>query len=165
MFVEIIKHTPIWVWLLLAFLIQRGISNSQEKEVNILKSFPVPGIFILWGLYNIFTSFTYYYYALLVYVLFLCVGVYLGYKLYHKNHRFFVKNGVVFRSENYLPLVVILVNFLIKYALNIYMNIDSEAIHSLGFNILYTCISGTTVGLFFGGILNTYRYTTKVMGK
>lgn len=164
MMIEIIKHTPIYVWLLLAFLIQRGISTSQEREVAILKSFLVPCIFILWGLYTIVTSFAHVYASLFVYALFLCVGVFLGTKLYAKNYRFFLRNGAVIRAKNYVPLFIILVNFAIKYALNIYMAVNPEAVNQLNFNMLYTLISGTTVGLFFGGILVTYRYVTKQRG-
>ncbi|SDT53445.1 hypothetical protein SAMN05444162_4822 [Paenibacillaceae bacterium GAS479] len=164
MLIEIIKLTPLYVWVLLAFLIQRGISTSQEREVNIPKSFLVPGIFIFWGLYTILSNFAHPYYALLFYAVFLCIGVYLGSKMYQNNYRFLVKNGTLFRAKNYLPLFIILVNFVIKYSLNIYMYIDPEAVNRVSFNVLYTSISGTTVGLFFGGILVTYRYVTKQRG-
>ncbi|WP_245850729.1 hypothetical protein [Paenibacillus herberti] len=129
-----------------------------------MKSFLVPGIFILWGMYNILSQFAHPYYSLLVYAVFLCIGIYLGTKLYQNNYRFFVKNGAVYRAKNYLPFYIILVNFVIKYSLNIYMYTDPEAINRLSFNVLYTAISGTTVGLFFGGILITYRYVTNQRG-
>lgn len=157
MLIEIITRTPPYVWVLLAFLVLRGISVSKEGEVNIPKSLIVPGIFIVWGLYVIFTEFAHLYAAILVYALFVCVGTVFGYLLYRSQHRFFVRDGALFRARNYLPLYLILVNFLVKYALNIYLYMHPEAAGELAFNVLYTTISGTTVGLFFGGVLNSYQ--------
>ncbi|SDT44403.1 hypothetical protein SAMN05444162_4319 [Paenibacillaceae bacterium GAS479] len=164
MIYEILTHTPTYVWLLFAFLLYRGISGSQEREVNILMSLIVPGIFILWGMYNVFANFSFPLQAFIAYIVFAGLGTFLGYELYRRNYHFFLKNGVVFRAKNYLPLVVILINFVIKYALNIYMYMQSGAIHSLGFNVFYTIISGTTVGLFLGGILNTNQQKGKLLG-
>ncbi|MCM3748845.1 hypothetical protein M3223_15940 [Paenibacillus pasadenensis] len=163
--VKIIELTPIYVWLLLAFLVQRGISTSQEREVNILKSFLVPGVFIVWGLYNIVAKFAHPFSSILTYLVFLAIGVFLGTMLYQKTYRFFVRNGAVIRAKNYFPLFIILFNFLIKYSLNIYMYMDTDAVNRLSFNMLYTAISGTTVGLFFGGIVITYRYVTTQRGR
>ncbi|MEK4677359.1 MULTISPECIES: hypothetical protein [Bacillus] len=163
MIFEIVKHTPIWVWLLFYFLLSRGIAASQEREVNISQSLIVPGIFILWGIYNIFANFSFRFYAFLLYIIFLGIGTFLGYKLYSRKHRFFLKNGILFRSKNYLPLMVILINFIIKYALNTYMHINTDAIHSLDFIFLYTITSGTTAGLFCGGIINTHQQKKKLL--
>jgi len=165
MIFEIVQHTPIWVCLLFAFLLSRGISASQERKVDIPKSLIVPTIFILWGVYNIFANFSFRLYAFSIYIVCLGVGTFLGYKLYSRRHRLFLKNGVLFHTKNYIPLLVILINFIIKYTLNVYMYINADVVHSLNFIFLYTIASGITAGLFCGGIVNTYQQKTKLLGK
>lgn len=163
MLIEIVSHTPLYVWALLAFLVLRGIAVSKEGAVDIPKSLIVPGIFIVWGLYVMFWKFGHPYAAFLVYVVFIAVGTAFGYWLYRSQHRFFVRDGVLFRAANSLPLYLILGNFLVKYALNVYLYMHPEAAGELAFNALYTTISGTTVGLFFGGVWNSYQAKSKLM--
>ncbi|PEZ20590.1 hypothetical protein CN345_29525 [Bacillus thuringiensis] len=164
MIFKIVQHTPMWVWILFTFLFSRGISASQEREVNIPRSLIVPTIFIFWGVYNIFVNFSFQFYAFLSYMVCLGVGTFLGYKLYSKRHRFFLKNGALFRTKNYLPLIIILINFIVKYTLNTYMYINPDASHNLNFIFLYTMTSGSTAGLFCGGIVNTYQQKNKLLG-
>ncbi|TCM96411.1 hypothetical protein EV294_105278 [Paenibacillus sp. BK033] len=140
---------------------------SQEKEVssNLLKPLLVPGIFITWGLYTIFTAFSFINDAFIVYLICAVAGTFLGYQLYRRNHRFFVRNGALIREKNYLPLIIVLINFVIKYALNIYMHVDADAADTLSFNVLYTAISGISVGLLFGGIWNARQAWGKRTGR
>ena len=32
---QILSNTPVWVWVLLAFLVQRGVQASRDREVNL----------------------------------------------------------------------------------------------------------------------------------
>ncbi|WP_338049386.1 DUF6622 family protein [Photorhabdus heterorhabditis] len=49
----IIKDTPIWVWILFAFLIRRGISALYDREMRIDRLFLLPIVFLVWGIYNV----------------------------------------------------------------------------------------------------------------
>lgn len=151
----ILKNTPLMVWVLLFFLVKRGLAVSKEKKVDVKKSFIVPTVFIAWGLEKIINGFTYVEADLLTYALLLPVGILIGYLLYNKNQNFFLKDGELFKRKCYLPLIIILVNFLIKYVLNVFLAINQSLIMSFEFNIFYSMISGISVGLFFGGIINT----------
>ena len=48
--IGIIPHTPIWAWILLAYLIWQGIKAMQPRTGTIWRALIVPGIFIIWGL-------------------------------------------------------------------------------------------------------------------
>src|SRR5690348_2415988 len=46
---QILIHTPLWVWALLAFLIWQGIKGMRPRTVTIWRSLIVPAVFIVWG--------------------------------------------------------------------------------------------------------------------
>ncbi|MGG2093389.1 hypothetical protein AB1283_11845 [Bacillus sp. S13(2024)] len=159
---EVLMRTPLWVWILLYFLIRRGIAISQERQVNLSKMFLVPMIFMIWGFDKIITKFSYLGYCLISYTFFILPGILIGYLLYKKYQIFFKKETAMFRKKCYLPLIIILVNFFVKYLLNISLGISSSFYDNISFNIMYSAISGLSVGLFFGGILYTFYMQSKL---
>jgi hypothetical protein len=48
--VGIITHTPLWAWILLAYLVWQGIKAMQPRTSTIWRALIVPAIFIVWGL-------------------------------------------------------------------------------------------------------------------
>lgn len=48
--ITILSHTPIWVWVLLAFLISRGIMALRPREVSPSRILIIPVVFLVWGL-------------------------------------------------------------------------------------------------------------------
>src|ERR1043166_7818623 len=47
---QILTHTPIWAFVLLAYLIWVGIKAMRPRPVTIWRSLIVPAVFIVWGL-------------------------------------------------------------------------------------------------------------------
>lgn len=47
------SQTPTWVWLLLAFLITRGIAAMKPGETSLQKLAVVPVLFTVWGAWSI----------------------------------------------------------------------------------------------------------------
>ena len=48
--IGIITHTPVWVWILLAYLVWQGIKGMQPRTSTLWRALIVPAIFIVWGL-------------------------------------------------------------------------------------------------------------------
>ncbi|RFB28222.1 hypothetical protein [Brevibacillus sp. VP] len=159
---EVLMRTPFWVWILLFLLIKRGIAISQERPVNLSKMFIVPVIFMIWGFDKIITQFSHLGYCFISYTIFIFPGILIGYLMYKKYQIFFKKEALIFRKKCYLPLVIILVNFFAKYILNIALEISPSFYDNISFNIIYSAISGISVGLFFGGILYTFYIQSKL---
>ncbi|WMT41801.1 hypothetical protein RE628_04865 [Paenibacillus sp. D2_2] len=159
---EVFIRTPFWVWILLFILIKRGIAISQERPVNLSKMFLVPVIFMIWGLDKITTEFTHLGYCLISYVIFILPGILIGYLLYKKYQNFFKQGTVIFRKKCYLPLIIILINFFVKYLLNVALGISPFFYDDISFNIIYSAVCGLSVGLFFGGILYTLYIQSKL---
>ncbi|HCT25716.1 MAG TPA: DUF1453 domain-containing protein, partial [Stenotrophomonas sp.] len=50
---QLASQTPVWVWLLLAFLITRGIAAMKPGETSLQKLAIVPALFAAWGAWSI----------------------------------------------------------------------------------------------------------------
>lgn len=159
---EVLIRTPLWVWILLVILIKRGIAISQERPINLSKMFLVPVIFMMWGLEKIINKFSHLGYCLISYTIFILPGILIGYLLYKKYQIYFKQETVIFRKKCYLPLIIILINFFVKYLLNVTLEVSSSSYDDIAFNVMYSAISGLSVGLFFGGILYTFYMQSKL---
>ncbi|EKS8376096.1 TPA: hypothetical protein QC285_004706 [Bacillus cereus] len=159
---EVLIRTPLWVWILLFILIKRGIAISQERPINLSKMFLVPVIFMMWGLEKIINKFSHLGYCLISYTIFILPGILIGYLLYKKYQIYFKQDTVIFRKKCYLPLIIILINFFVKYLLNVTLEVSSSFYDDIAFNVMYSAISGLSVGLFFGGILYTFYMQSKL---
>ncbi|MEK3785429.1 DUF6622 family protein [Paenibacillus sp. FSL K6-1230] len=160
--VEVIRQTPLYIWFLLAFLIVRGLRSAKDGVLSIPKMVIVPVIFMLWGLETIFTRFEHLGVALVGYLFFAALGTLVGNALYAKYRTIYQKEQRFYRSGTYLPLIVILMNFVVKYALNVSVILDSSLYGNLVFTVLYCLFSGVSVGLFIGGIWNAYVCSSRL---
>jgi len=160
--VQILSHTPIWVWIVLIILIKRGIALQRDSPISLAKSFIMPAIFILWGLNTIATKFHYPLYLLMIYMLCLSLGACASLYIYRKK-RFYIQHTVVMQGGSKIPLFIMMINFCIKYCLNILLSTHPSLYSVFGFNIIYGIISGFTVGLFFGGIIKSAQAKERLL--
>lgn len=161
--VKIIESTPLYVWGFLIFLIHRGIKMSKEVPVDIKKSFTIPVIFIVWGIYSIYTEFPNIMVNFLFYFVFRIMGTYIGFKLYKKFRKIYFRNNILYKSSCTLPLFTMIINFLVKYILNVLIAVKPGIVQNSIFTVVYSSISGISTGLFFGNILFTYLGMKKLL--
>ncbi len=43
---QIVSHTPVYVWALLAFLVYRGVAATEDREVSLVKLFIIPVVML-----------------------------------------------------------------------------------------------------------------------
>lgn len=153
---EIISGTPFYVWILLIFLLKRGLNSAKDGEISFPKMFIVPLIFMVWGLEKLFTGFSYLNIAMILYIIFMCLGLLISYFLYSRYRKLYIKNNSLYKTGTYLPLIFIIVNFFVKYILNVALSINPSLYSTLYFSALYSLLCGFSVGLFIGGILQAY---------
>lgn len=154
---RIVSGTPFYVWIIFIFLITRGINASKDGELSFSKMFIMPFIFIVWGLEKLFTSFSYLGISMIAYTAFIGLGILVSYFLYSRYRKLYIKDSSVFRTGSYLPMTIMMTNFFVKYLLNVAMSVNPVLYNTLFFNILYSLLSGFSVGLFIGGILQAYN--------
>ncbi len=46
---EFFSHVPVWVWLLLAFLLRRGYAALYDRQMSTGRLFLLPVLFLIWG--------------------------------------------------------------------------------------------------------------------
>lgn len=153
---HVIEGTPIYVWILLAYLISRGLNAAKVKPLSLSKMLIMPAIFTVWGLDKMFLHFTNIGLDLSFYLMFAIIGTGVGYLLYSRTRKIFYENDTFYRSGSYVPLGIILTNFTIKYVLNVLMIINPALYASTQFCLIYSALSGFSVGLFIGGWLQAY---------
>ncbi len=153
---EVIKRTPFMVWAILAMLITRGLNATKDGEISFAKMLIMPLAFIIWGLEKLFSSFQYLNIALICYAFAAGIGSLAGYVLYTRFRGIYKKEGVFYRTGSYLPLVIILVNFFIKYILNVILAIWPNLHRNLDFNVIYSVVCGFSIGLFLGGFYQVF---------
>ena len=154
---QIVSGTPFYVWIIFIVLLKRGIKASKDGELSFSKMFIMPSIFIVWGLEKLFTGFSYLGTSMIYYTIFMCLGILMSYFLYSRYRTLYIKDGSLCRTGSYLPMAIMMTNFFVKYLLNVAMNVNPLLCNTLSFNILYALLSGFSVGLFIGGILQAYN--------
>lgn len=162
-FYLIIKGTPVFVWILLAYLVSRGLNASKTKPLNLLKMLIMPIVFMSWGLDKIFMHFSNLGLVFFFYALFGIIGTGVGYSLYRKVRKIFYENNTYYCTGSYLPLSIILTNFSIKYVLSVLLTIRPLLYTSTPFCLLYSALSGFSIGLFFGGWFQAYKAYKKLL--
>jgi hypothetical protein len=153
---QVIKGTPVYVWILLAYLVSKGLNATKVKPLMLKKMLIMPAIFMVWGLDKMFTRFTNPGLAFCIYLLIAGIGTGVGFLLYNGIRKIFYQNGTYYRSGSYLPLLIMLTNFSIKYVLNVLVVVNPSFYTSTNFCLLYSILSGFSVGLFIGGWLQAY---------
>lgn len=154
---RIISGTPFYVWIIFIYLLNRGIKASKDGELSFSKMFIMPFIFIVWGLEKLFTSFSYLGISMIFYTAFIGLGILVSYSLYSRYRKIYIKDSSLYKTGSYLPMTIMMTNFFVKYLLNVAMSINPLLYNTLSFNILYALLSGFSVGLFIGGILQAYN--------
>lgn len=159
---EVISGTPFYVWILLIFLLKRGLNSAKDGEVSFPKMFIVPLIFMVWGLEKLFTGFSYLNIAMIFYIIFMCFGLLISYFLYSRYRKLYIKENSLYKTGTYLPLIFVIVNFFVKYLLGVALSINPSLYSTLYFSTLYSLLCGFSVGLFIGGILQAYTASSQL---
>jgi hypothetical protein len=57
MLIQILTHTPLYVWAILAFLVYRGMAAMRDRDVEVRKLVMIPAVMLLLSLQDIGTKF------------------------------------------------------------------------------------------------------------
>jgi high-affinity Fe2+/Pb2+ permease len=152
--IGIIMHTPIWAWILLAYLIWQGIKAMQPRTGTIWRALIVPAIFIVWGLSRLGFGqqagmaplFAWIAAALVL----LPVGV-LTPRPFEVDHT----TGQIKRAGSIFPLIRNIIVFAAQYSVAVIAAIhtDDRAMAA----IIGRAISGATAGYFIGSAIALLR--------
>ena len=157
MLTQIIIHTPIYVWGLLAYLVIRGVKGRETSTVSVWRLLFVPVIFIAVGFMHFdsgsdgFSSFLIAWFAGLFVLA--PVGYLTGPRVLAVDHQ----NKTVERAGTILPLIRNLIFFCAQYVLAV-LNAFYPQEHST-LMLVTAVVSGASTGYFTGWLVSLWwRY-------
>jgi len=146
---SILSQTPIFVWVLLAWLIYRGVNALQDREIPIRRLFILPLVFLILAVTAVAGQGER---ALLFMLPGLLVGGLIGRFFARQSQPLRVGNkpNSVIRPGSYSTLLLILFAFITKYILIVYGATHPQLQGQWLYNTLFGGLSGLTAGLFWG---------------
>lgn len=155
---NILTGTPIWVWILLIFLIARGINALNDREMDVKRLFLLPLIFLFWAGSSVINELAFLRYGLVSMLVGLCIGGSVGWLLWRTGPRLKFKEGtdLIIRPGTPLTLIFILIAFVTKFTLIFFLNVEPALKYSFDFQLIFGLLSGIIDGVFWGGTLNLY---------
>ncbi|MBR0850181.1 hypothetical protein JQ543_20695 [Bradyrhizobium diazoefficiens] len=154
---QILIHTPLWVWILLAYLVWQGIKSMQPRRATVWRALIVPVVFIVWGVSRIGLGHQAVSWPIVAWMTaalaLLPLGV-LTPRPFDVDHA----TGEIIRPGSVFGLVRNLIVFAAQYAVGVISAIDAGD-RALAV-IAGRAISGATAGYFIGStiaLLVAYR--------
>ncbi|EMR4107219.1 TPA: DUF1453 domain-containing protein [Stenotrophomonas maltophilia] len=145
------SQTPIWVWLLLAFLVTRGIAAMKPAETSLQKLAIVPGLFAVWGAWSISHRFGASLIAWSEWLGGIATGAALAWLLLNRLKLTLDRStGKLWRSADFSLLPLLLVTFLVKYGFEVAFAVSPTLTASAGFSAAYLLLTGGFTGIFVG---------------
>jgi hypothetical protein len=151
----VLTHTPLWVYLLLAYLVWQGILSLRPRNLSIWRLMIVPAVFIIMGLSRIALGSEDGLWPLLSWltgaVLLARLGLTTGPRLLVVDRT----NARVTRAGSKLPLARNIVVFLLQYGVAVTAALDPHSHAATA--LVGRAISGASAGYFIGWVVALLR--------
>ena len=146
-----LEHTPVWVYLLFAFLLYRGIKARTPATVTLEKLALIPAIFLFWDIYDLIT----YRDPTLITYIQLTIGIIsvsiIGYILINPDRlsRSSAPRSI-HRPADYSALPFMLLAFGVKYVLGVLNATAPDVLRQPAMSALAIITGGMFAGVFVG---------------
>eukprot|EP01133_Synstelium_polycarpum_P021749 gene21749-26126_t len=165
---HIFSHTPLYVWAILGFLVYRGVLASRAREVSLRKLCIIPLVMLALSLSGVHGSFGFAGMAPYAWVAGALGGAALAWSLTDARAIVAIPaRSSVQRPGSWLPLILMMCIFCMKYAVAVTLAIAPAYAHAAGFIVPVCLAYGCFSGLFLGGLLLTvavYRQAAMTSG-
>lgn len=148
----IISHTPLWVWAILALLIQRGLAAARPNSVALSRLFLLPLVFSVLGAMSLSRAGALLPLAAAGAAIGLALGMAAGWGLYagQRGYAWDQQNGQLQRPGSWMMLVCSLVAFVLKFGLGTVAGWHPELVAGGSGALLTGLVSGAASGLLWG---------------
>lgn len=147
--IEIFKGTPLWVFLLFAYLIKKGIEAFKTRVVTLKKIFLLPAIFMVWSISSLNLS------QIATWSAVFAAGILLG-CLLNRNIKLKAdkKQGLLSLPGEFTTLILLILVFAVKYFFGCLFAINPALREDALFKFCSFGSSGLITGLFMGKALS-----------
>ncbi len=161
MLIQIITHTPLWVWGLLTTLVALGMYQTRTRQVRPLQLMALPLVLLALGLSSLAPRFAVQPVLAVLWLAALGGSVWMGLRLpVAAGTRWDAPNQRLQLAGSWFPLVLILVIFMLRYAVNVSLVIHPAWQHDMAVQAPLALAFGALSGLFLGRALGLRRLVT-----
>jgi len=161
MIFAILSHTPVWVWTLLAGLVALGLYQARDREMTLLRITILPLVLITLSFSGVVNAFGIYPTALGGWLAGVGIALTIGrHVVVSRGARWSAETGRVHVPGSWLPLVLILGLFCIKYYAGVTLAMTPAAAHHASFAGLCGLAYGSFSGLFLARAIGLRNLAT-----
>lgn len=161
-----LANTPIWVYLLLAYLIWNGIKATKTRTLSLKSLFIRPIIFTCLSIQTLLTSFDI---SLFLFSAWLCsilFGVMFGgidTRRHHPQIEVNKEKQLIQVPGSWMTLILVFIFFATKFYFSYEISVDPTLGKQTWFEVCMLAVSGVCAGLFIGRLLSyLYIYSKKL---
>lgn len=158
MIVNILTHTPLWVWLLLAALCALGWNQTRTRTLSLKRIVIVPLVMLVLAISSLSNAFGAHLAVLLTWFCSLaCTALLIRSLRLPSGHHYDTQSQLFTVPGSFVPLILILSIFVTKYGLAIMLAMQPNLSHHVWFSLACAALFGMMNGLFFGRALRLMR--------
>jgi hypothetical protein len=162
MIAAILQHTPGWVWGLLAALTALGLSQVRDREVSLARVTVLPLVMIALSASGVISVFGSAPVAIGAWVAGVGAALALGRRgVSARGARWSAQAATLHVPGSWLPLVLILALFCIKYGVGVGTAMNPALAHDTGFAAIVSFAYGAFSGLFMARALSLRQLATR----
>jgi hypothetical protein len=161
--IQILSHTPVWVFVLFFVLLVFGLMQTRTRTVRKIPALLFPAGMIALSLAGINSSFGLGPVPLASWAIALTIAAFVGYALFRDERvRYDATEGKLFIPGSWVPLAVIMAIFFAKYIYAVMRAFDAGVISAPLFVVVLSSVYGLLSGYFGARALNLIRQVQKV---
>ena len=162
---DILSHTPVWVWVLFAYLVSRGVVALREREMQPGRALIVPIVFLVWGLAGLIES-RGLGFDLALFVVGLAAGIFGGRALavLTPPPRLSLAAGTMILPGSPIPFALIIVSFAVKYVAAVALALNAGSPAHAQIASASAVVGGVFAGLFWGRTLRQFQRALQAEG-
>ncbi len=150
---HLLTHTPAYVWLILALVVTRGVIALRERETTLRKLFIIPGIMLPVALLDIARKFGLDGLPLSAWGLAVAATMWVMWSRGGSRIAMGTAPGRVRVGGSVMPLLLMLLIFMVKYATTVMLVTAPALLHSAAVTGVACALMGAANGWFFGRLL------------
>ena len=144
MLLQIVQHTPVWVWGLFAALVALGLSQVRTREVSMVRMTILPLVLLALSFTGVVSTFAHATIAILAWAVGVTAAIALGRPFMKvRGASWSSETGLLHVPGSWLPLALIVTLFLIKYGVGVTLAMN----HAMAADTTF----GACCGLAYGG--------------
>lgn len=149
MLMQILRGTPVWVWGLLTLLVIVGVSQSMPRRLSARRAMVMPGVMLALSLSGVATTFGVRPLALAAWLAGIALAIVLGIDAVAPRGARWEREAARFELPgSWLPMVLILGIFCIKYGVGVSLAMAPALASNLPFEVSVAFAYGAFSGLF-----------------